>query len=372
MSGTRAIGTRRCWYDGERVLSSRSQLGGLIALVTSALLVTGCGDGDETEPVPPAPIACLPGPADHDQDDRLRLNHLQAKSTHNSYHIEPEGNSLDDWHYTHLPLDQQLGTQGVRHFELDLRLDADGEVFEVYHLTLIDEETTCRLLTDCLATLRSWSDPHCSHHPIVVQLELKDSPPGDVEAYFAILHQALLAAWPLERIITPATVRGQHASLAAALASDGWPTLGGQRGKVLFMLDDGGAFQEAYTHGHQHLEDRLIFAQGNPDQPFAAVAVINDPIGGASAITTAVEAGLLVRTRADSGSVEPLNEDFARQQAALDSGAHFVSTDYPAPVSYTDYWLDIQDGTPSRCNPVTRPADCESTAIEDPELVTPR
>ncbi|MBW2453873.1 MAG: hypothetical protein JRI68_05165 [Deltaproteobacteria bacterium] len=352
--------------------SSRSKLGGLAAVVATALLSAACDDGSESEAAPPAAVACLPGPTDHDQDDTLRLNHLQAKSTHNSYHIEPEGNSLDDWRYTHLPLDQQLETQGVRHFELDLRFDADLEVFEVYHLLLIDQETTCRLLTDCLATIRSWSDLHCSHHPIVVQLELKDSQPADVEAYFAKLHAALLAAWPVERIITPAAVRGDHASLAAALASDGWPALGGQRGKVLFMLDDGGAFQEAYTHGHQHLEDRLIFAQGNPDQPFAAVAVINDPLGGASAITTAIEAGLLVRTRADSGSVEPLNEDFARQQAALDSGAHFVTTDYPAAVSYTDYWLDIPDGTPSRCNPVTSPAGCESTAIEDPELVAPR
>ncbi len=350
----------------------RSKLPPLLFAATTALPLTGCGDEDTSEETPPVPVACLPASSDHDQDDRLRLNHLQARSTHNSYHIEPEGNSLDDWHYTHLPLDQQLEIQGVRHFELDLRLNAELEVFEVYHLVLIDEETTCRLLTDCLATLRGWSDLHCSHHPIVVQLELKDSQPADVEAYFAKLHAALLAAWPVERIITPDAVRGDHPSLAAAVAIDGWPTLGGLRGKVLFMLDDGGAFQEAYTRGHQHLEERLIFAQGHPDQPFAAVAVINDPVSGASAITTAVEAGLLVRTRADSGSVEPLNEDFARQQVALDSGAHFVSTDYPAPVGYTDYWLDIPDGTPSRCNPVTSPTGCESRAIEDPNLLTPR
>jgi len=329
-------------------------------------------DDDGGGPTPATlPVPCLPGPADHALDDTLRLNHLQAKSTHNSYHVEPEGNELDDWRYTHLPLDQQADAQGVRHFELDLRFSEALQVFQVYHLPIVDEETTCQELTECLTGLRIWSDEHCSHHPLVVQLELKDSQPADPEVYFDRLHQALLAAWPRERILAPADLQGPHASLAAALQADGWPTLGGQRGKILFMLDDGGAFREAYTHGHQHVDDRLIFPHGGPGEPFAAVAVINDPIGGGGAIAAAVAAGFLVRTRADSGSVEPLAEDDTRQQAALDSGAQFVTTDYPAPVSYTDYWLDIPGGTPSRCNPVTAPADCVSTAIEDPALVMP-
>ncbi len=331
--------------------------------------MTACADEDGDVGAEALPIACLPAPADHAQDDSLRLNHLQARSTHNSYHIETEGNELDDWRYTHLPLDQQLDTQGVRHFELDLRFSQELGVFEVYHLPIIDEQTTCRLLPDCLAAIKGWSDRHCSHHPIVVQLELKDGQQADVEAYFAKLHADLLAVWPPERIITPALVQGDHDSLADALQTEGWPTLGGQRGKVLFMLDDSGAFQEAYTHGHSDLDDRLIFAHASPDQPFAAVAVLNDPVGGAAAIAEALAAGMLVRTRADAGSVEPLSEDFARQQAALTSGAHFVSTDYPGPVDYTSYWLDMPEGTPSRCNPVTSPAECEATAIEDPELL---
>ncbi|RLB60146.1 MAG: hypothetical protein DRI90_14395 [Deltaproteobacteria bacterium] len=331
--------------------------------------MAGCADDDVSAAT--LPTACLPASADHEQDDSLRLNHLQTKSTHNSYHVETDGNELDDWRYTHVPLDQQLETQGVRHFELDLRFSEALGGFEIYHLPIIDEQTTCRLLTDCLAAIKGWSDQHCSHHPIVVQLELKDGQPADVEAYFATLHQDLLAVWPAERIITPASVQGDHDSLAAALQDEGWPTLGGLRGKVLFILDDSGAFQEAYTHGHLDLNDRLIFAHASPDQPFAAVAVLNDPVGGGTAIAEAVAAGMLVRTRADSGSVEPLNEDFARQQTALASGAHFVSTDYPAPVAYTSYWLDMPEGTPSRCNPVTSPAECESTAIEDPALVAP-
>lgn len=346
---------------------SRPSPGWTIAASAAALAVAACADQPAGEE--PSPIACLPSPADHRLDDSLRLDQLQAKSTHNSYHVEPEGNVLDDWRYSHVPLDQQLDTQGVRHFELDVRFSEALGVFEVYHLPIVDEQTTCRLLSDCLAAIKGWSDQHCSHHPVVVQLELKDGQPADVEAYFATLHEELLAVWPPERIITPASVQGSHGSLAGALQDEGWPTLGEVRGKILFMLDDGGAFQEEYTHGRADLDDRLIFAHATAGQPFAAVAVINDPVSGATAIADALAAGMLVRTRADAGSVEPLAEDFTRQQAALSSGAHFVTTDYPAPVETTSYWLDMPDGTPSRCNPVTGPAECESTDIEDPLLL---
>jgi hypothetical protein len=350
-------------------LDRRSELAWRIVVTTCALAVAACGDEPATVVEEAPPIACLPAPADHLQDDALRVNHLQAKATHNSYHLEPEGNTIDDLGYSHLPLDRQLDEQGVRHVELDVRFSHELGVFEVYHLPVVDEDTTCRLLTGCLAVVKRWSDEHCGHHPVVVQIELKDGQPVDVERYFATLHESLLSVWPLERIITPMRVQGDHASLADALRDEGWPVLGEVRGKVLFMLDNASAFQQAYTHERTDLDERLIFAHGTPGQPFAAVAVLNDPVGDATAIADALAAGMLVRTRADSGSVEPLAEDFTRQQTALDSGAHFVTTDYPAPVDYTSYWLDIPGGTPSRCNPVTSPAGCEATAIEDPLLL---
>ena len=44
--------------------------------------------------------------------------------------------------------------------ELDLRFDYVEERFEVYHLPVIDEETTCRLFTECLERIESWSATH--------------------------------------------------------------------------------------------------------------------------------------------------------------------------------------------------------------------
>jgi hypothetical protein len=56
------------------------------------------------------------------------------------------------------------------------------------------------------------------------------------------------------------------------------------------------------------------------------------------------------------------------RDAALASGAHFVSTDYEEPnPAFSSYVVTIPGGTPARCNPVTAPADCSPTDVEDPE-----
>lgn len=332
------------------------------ARVALLLGLIGC-ESAGAPPIEPEPTF------DYPLDDSLRLQHLQAKSTHNSYHVETEGNELDEWAYSHLPLDEQAGTEGVRHFELDLSLNPDSQTFEVVHIPLLDDETTCFAFTDCLATLKGWSDAHPAHLALVVQLELKDNLVADYEAYFATLHGAIASVWPAERVITPDEVRGSYATLGEAIRERGWPTLGELRKKVIFTLDDGGDFQRAYTYERTTLDGRVLFAQSSPSDAFAAITVHNDPLGDADAIGAALAANMLVRTRADSDSAEPLANDTTRREAALASGAQFVSTDYPAPTEATPYWLDIPGGTPSRCNPVTAPPECTSEALEDPAFV---
>ena len=329
-------------------------------------MVCGCGAA-ETGPQDKEPAPSFSYPS----DGTLRLQHLQCKSTHNSYHLEPEGNTLPDWAYSHLELAQQFSEQGVRHVELDIRYDYANEHFAVYHLKVIDEVTSCETLVDCLANMKSWSDSHPAHHPLVAQLEIKDAYPGDdlAEDYFNKLHQEVLAVWPRERLVTPADVRGNAATVGQAVRAEGWPTLGKLRGKLLVTIDNRGDLVRAYTHGGNDLKGRLAFPHSAPTDPYAAIAVLNDPYD--TQIAAALAANMLVRTRADSGSVEPLNNDESRKEKALASGAHFVSTDFPAVVSQHDYWVDIPGGTPSRCNPVMAPALCASEDIEDPKWVKP-
>ena len=66
-------------------------------------------------------------------DDVLTLSDVQAKGTHNSYHMEPDFAFDASHEYTHLPLDEQLSEQGVRQFEIDLHYHVD-EGFQVFHI----------------------------------------------------------------------------------------------------------------------------------------------------------------------------------------------------------------------------------------------
>ena len=49
----------------------------------------------------------------------LRINHIQMKGTHNSYHIEPLVSPTREYMYTHEDLDIQASQLGVRQFEID-------------------------------------------------------------------------------------------------------------------------------------------------------------------------------------------------------------------------------------------------------------
>ncbi|MEI8255698.1 MAG: hypothetical protein WCJ30_08510, partial [Deltaproteobacteria bacterium] len=71
------------------------------------------------------------GAFDYPRDSVLRVNHIQAEATHNSYHIRPTVFG-PDWNYTHAPLDAQLEQQGVRGFELDTHYEPRCGCLSVY------------------------------------------------------------------------------------------------------------------------------------------------------------------------------------------------------------------------------------------------
>lgn len=334
---------------------------GLIFVVVSSLALFGCGAEDDSGQSAPS--------FSYPLDDVLRVNQLQAKASHNSYHVV-ESEDISAIAYSHAPLDVQLAAQGVRGFELDTRWDHDQEALVVYHLPIIDDVSNCALFVECLSALKTWSDENPAHHPLFVQVEPKDGIPlADAEQYFAAFEAEILSVWPRERILAPDDVRGDAATLRDAITGDGWPTLGEARGKVLFFIDESGAFREAYTRGQTDVNGRLMFADSEPGQGYESVHVYNDP--GSPEVSAAVLAGFIVRTRADSDNEEPLAGDTSRRDAALASGAQVVSTDYPAPVDGVDYVVELPGGTPSRCNPLNAPAECTSEAIEDPAFIAP-
>ncbi len=115
----------------------------------------------------------------------------------------------------------------------------------------------------------------------------------------------------------------------------------------------------------------MIFADARADDPWAAVRIIN---GGGSDALAAVEAGFIVRSRAVS-MPDALEQTESELQAELDSvlatGAHIISTDVPEPREDVALHVEMPGGSPSRCNPVTAPAECTAAAVEDPALLIP-
>jgi hypothetical protein len=335
-------------------------------LLVPLALASACGSQSDTEP---EPIPTFPYPL----EDTLRVHHIQAKATHNSYHVADPSNGDPGLQFTHTPLDHQLDI-GVRGFELDVHFtldDADATVFRVYH-TGVDQKSTCDPLTACLDILRRWSEKHPAHHPIFVQIEPKDAEaPDRIEDYIAKLDAAIRAGIPRQRLLVPDDVKGSAPTLRDAVTAPGggWPTLRKTRAKFVFYAINDGVFFKAYTRGGTSLDGRAMFHAGRPTDASTAVVLRDDPIASGADIANLVRKGFVVRTLADYDLLEAKANDHTRLDAALASGAHIVATDFPEHVAGFDYVAEVPGGTPSRCNPATAPPDCTPTAIENPEFL---
>lgn len=341
----------------------------------------------------------------------VRYNQIQVVGSHNSYHVEsaPTINSwlmVNDialwvgWGYTHTPLADQLGRLGVRQFELDVFLDPQGgrfanpgvnqllglpapnvpellePGFKVIHVQDIDYRTTCPTLRRCLEDVHAWSAANPSHLPIAILLELKsDTPPplafptvsglpwaaSDLDDLDALIREI----FPPEMLLTPDDVRGPRPTLEEAVLTDGWPALGEVRGRTLFLLDNQGRERDLYLSGHPSLRGRAIFAPSSPGRPEAAFIKANDPFGRVEELRQRVREGYIIRTRADANTLEGRINGTLRREAALRTGAQFVSTDYEEedPRFGSGYLVRMPGAPVARCNPGNAPALCRSSAL---------
>jgi hypothetical protein len=361
-----------------------------LALATPFLVLTGCGQPSEKTATPTAPApettavetppapdktskpgSALEVPLATHLDDSLRMNQIQVVATHNSYHVMPPAELLNivkqaypdavTWEYSHAPLDVQLN-RGLRSFELDLQKTDQG--YEVFHVPTFDAVSTCPDFKGCLMVLREWSGAHPQHVPVITLMELKhdDVPQAKTKTYrwesddLDALDKGLLAIFAPDELITPDDVRGEYATLTEAVKAGNWPTLAQSRGKCMFVLHTGGVNAVNYTKDAPSCEGRPMFMQGSGDKPYDAVFVDNNPMD--PVVTERVKAGFIVRTRADANLQEGRANDTARRDAALASGAHIVSTDFPRGEAHpeTGYTVRLPDGVAARLNPVTGPA----------------
>ena len=344
----------------------------------------------------------------------VRINQIQLIGSHNSYHAgllpgivrllelrDPK--ELAGLDYVHAGLDTQL-SHGVRQIELDVFADSKGgrfahptgqmvvaqaglptdpdpypegvmmkPGFKVMHMQDVDYASNCQPFVACLQIVRSWSRAHPEHVPIFILVETKQHLPDnehpwtEVEPFTAETLDALDAeirsVFPADEMVTPDQVRGCHRTLDRAVRRGGWPTLSKARGKVIFLMDqtDVGPL---YLDGHPALRGRVLFTNAIPGQPDAAFIEKNE--GDEATIATLVRQGYLVRTRADSDTVEARSNEVSRRDRALRSGAQIVSTDYPQsePARWTGYTVALPNGVPARCNPVNGPPGCVDSLLE--------
>jgi len=372
----------------------------ILSLVVGCVLAfAGCGDDD--------PKIATMYPRDHE----LRLNQIQVLGTHNSYHIEPTPEILTLFvrlaaelargvAYTHIPLDQQFSTQGIRQIELDVFADPNGGLYrephatriarlpppdvpellepgyKVLHIQDLDFVSTCYTFVKCLQVIKAWSDAHPTHLPITILVEAKDDRlPGSAfvvpvpirAPQLDALDAEIRSVLPPSQLITPDDVRGRHATLEEAILTDGWPTLAQSRGRILFALDNEGIQKSEYLQDHPSLRGRILFTSSRPGAPESAFVKLNRAIGDFEEIRRLVAAGYIIRTRADSDTEEARSNDTRTRDAALASGAQFVSTDYPVPnPAFSSYQVAIPGGMPARCNPINAPAACTALDVENP------
>jgi hypothetical protein len=106
-----------------------------------------------------------------------------------------------------------------------------------------------------------------------------------------------------------------------------------------------------------------MFTPSEPGSADAAFLKMNDP--DVPAIQARIQAGYVVRTRADGDTVQSRTNDTTQRDAALASGATWVSTDYPVPdLAFSPYQVTIPGGSPARCNPINAPTICRSDGLE--------
>lgn len=393
----------------------------LVPLLSSLLVLAACGgdddaaDGSSADPAP-AESTTTTAPA----APEVRMNQVQVLGSHNSYHLRPAPEVLegvaalagqelaDELDYEHRTITEQLDDFGIRQFEIDVYADpeggrfadrpaaalvglpvASGEAaleepgFKVIHQVDVDFRSSCLTFVACLREIDTRSTENPDHEPIMIMVETKQQSLADATAgsldldalgveltevlpfdrqTFDALESEILSVFDETDLITPDDVRGDAGTLEeSVLAGDAWPTLADAAGKVVFSLVDLGPARDVYVGDAPDLEGRLLFTSSEEGRPDAAFIRVDDPITEGDRIRRLVADGYLVRTRTDVPGIDAPANDTTRREAAIASGAQYLSTDYYVvePLLENDYAVDLPGDGPVRCNPVNAPDDCD-------------
>jgi hypothetical protein len=298
--------------------------------------------------------------------------------------------------YDHPPFDVQLDS-GIRSLEMDVYYDPTGNRFnkpagyeilnkmsvsdlapyqnegleepgfKMLHIADFDFRSHYPTFRGGLIALKEWSDRHPTHLPIFIMVEAKDKGiaifpnsaevlPFDEKA-FDKLDAEVLDVLGKEKLITPDDVRGEYATLRDAVHAGNWPTVKISRGKFIFLLlpaTAGMNLESAYVKNRPNLEKRVMFVQSAPSDTFASFILLDNALVRQQDIQNFVKQGYIVRSRSDIETYEAKINDHSRADAAFNSGAQIISTDFFRPGNgyNTSYFVQLPGGMPARPNPV--------------------
>jgi hypothetical protein len=376
-----------------RVLASALLLLSVCAL---AVLLPACASPANSNSVAHSTRALADPLAD------LPMNEVQVIGSHNSFKLamQPELFTMalataprtEHIDYSHISLTDQLNL-GLRNLEIDVHYDPVGARFsdplgnrllksnniepwprderselttpgfKVLHDVDFDFRSSRYSFEGALTELREWSAAHPDHPPIVVTMNCRAGQSRDPfapsaapldEAVMRTLDEALSGTLGRERLLRPDDLRRDESSLRAGVLRHGWPTLRQASGRFLFVLDEGGKTRTEYLRAFPGLRDASFFVDVEPEQPEAAIFVMNDPRTQHDEIRKRVRQGFLVRTRADADTQEARRNDFSRFESAMSSGAQIITTDYYIPDRRRNdtYFVRFENGGFARANPV--------------------
>lgn len=317
------------------------------------------------------------------QNDSLRLNDIRILASHNSYKKKPDPRLLAfitkhkekfgpendpiQLDYGHQPLTVQLDSFNIRGFELDVYADPKGgrykkravngfvkglhkkskepilkePGFKIIHISDVDYQTHYLTFKSALAELNDWSKANPDHIPLFVNIEAKGAGLGDESGIlkfigfkkaikydstiYSLLNKEIEESIDSSRIFRPENLQGAFGSIKERLTSEGWPMLNECLGKIIFILegDQHQLYQEQLEQGAKH----PMFVYSNPGGKMTAFVKRNDPIGHEEEISK-LASDYMVRTRTDAGTIEARENDYTRYNAALESNAQIISTDY--------------------------------------------
>ena len=106
-----------------------------------------------------------------------------------------------------------------------------------------------------------------------------------------------------------------------------------------------------------------MFAIVDENHSLASVISFVNPETHGDRLRDASDLGFMVRTRPDEATLEAREKNYTRFELALETGANFITTDFPGSDMEAEFAIWLPQG-PVMCNPRTAPDHCHTRDIE--------